>query len=81
MALLVKNEELSFLILKKKLQVTDGNLSSHLKKLEKEGFIVVEKFFENKKPKTTIKITQKGKSAFKEYLLELKKFVDENLKE
>ena len=78
MSLLISNEELPFGVLKKMLEVTDGNLSSHLKKLEEKGYVKINKFFEGKRPKTVISITQNGRDAFKNYIHELKKFVEEN---
>ncbi|MEO0294213.1 MAG: transcriptional regulator [candidate division WOR-3 bacterium] len=71
----VKIEEVSFNYLKKRLNVTDGNLSTHLKKLEKVGYIKVKKTFYNKKPYTTYRITEKGKIAFREYLKNLKRVI------
>ncbi len=75
---LISNEELPFKALKEYLGVTDGNLSSHLSKLEKAGYIMIEKSFEGKRPKTVVHITKKGKKAFKVYIETLKKFIEEN---
>jgi DNA-binding HxlR family transcriptional regulator len=77
-ATLITNDELPFKALKEKLNLTDGNLSSHLKKLQVVEYIVIEKYFEEKKPKTIIKITSKGKDAFKIYIKQLKQFVKDN---
>jgi len=77
-SLLIKNGELPFVYLKKELNLTDGNLSSHLKKLDEAGYIEMIKFFENKRPKTVIKITKEGKKAFKRYLKELEEFIKDN---
>ena len=77
-SLLIGNEELPFGVLKKMLEVTDGNLSSHLKKLEAKEYVKIDKSFEGKRPKTVISITQTGREAFKNYIKELKKFVEEN---
>jgi len=76
-AMLIHDEKLPFSILKKKLSLTDGNLSSHIKKLQNANYIDVEKFFEGKRPKTVIAINDKGKEAFKEYIKELQRFLDE----
>lgn len=78
MSLLIANDELPFKALKEYLVVTDGNLSSHLSKLEKEGYLLIEKSFEGKRPKTVIKIAPKGKKAFDVYIEALKKFIEEN---
>jgi DNA-binding MarR family transcriptional regulator len=77
-SLLITNDELPFKALKEMLEVTDGNLSSHLRKLEEAGYIMIEKTFEGKRPKTTIMITKKGREAFKVYIEALKLFVEEN---
>ena len=77
-ATLISNDELPFKALKEQLGLTDGNLSSHLKKLEEVEYIMIEKSFEGKRPKTTIKINSKGRDAFKEYIKQLKQFIQEN---
>jgi DNA-binding MarR family transcriptional regulator len=78
MSLLIANDELPFKALKEFLEVTDGNLSSHLSKLEKEAYIVIEKTFEGKRPKTVVKIAPKGRKAFDSYIEVLKQFIEEN---
>jgi DNA-binding MarR family transcriptional regulator len=55
------------LFLKNQIGLTWGNLSTHMKKLEDEGFIQVEKTFVDRKPLTTIKLTDYGRKAFKSY--------------
>jgi DNA-binding HxlR family transcriptional regulator len=47
---------------------TDGNLSTHLSKMEKEDYIEVEKEFQNKKPRSTYILTSRGRSEFEEYV-------------
>ena len=76
-SLLISNNELPFKALKESLKVTDGNLSSHLSKLEKEKLIEIEKIFVGRRPKTMIKITNKGREAFNNYIDQLKKFIEE----
>jgi len=78
MSLLIANEELPFKALKEYLEVTDGNLSSHLAKLEKAGYVRIEKHFEGKRPKTTVHITEAGRKAFKNYIAQLKAFIEKN---
>ena len=78
MSLLIANEELPFKALKEYLEVTDGNLSSHLAKLEKAEYVRIEKRFEGKRPKTTVYITEAGRGAFKKYIAQLKAFIEEN---
>ena len=75
MALLIREGELPFKAIKEELNLTDGNLASHIKKLENEELVEVEKFFEGKKPKTVLKVTDKGKEEFKEYIKQLKQFI------
>ncbi|HFQ62470.1 MAG TPA: transcriptional regulator [Epsilonproteobacteria bacterium] len=77
-SLLITNDELPFKALKEALGVTDGNLSSHLSKLEKEQYIVIEKTFEGKRPKTVVKIASRGRKAFEVYIEALKAFIEEN---
>jgi len=77
-SLLISNEELPFKALKEALNVTDGNLSSHLSKLEKEEYVIIEKKFEGKRPKTVVHITNRGKEAFALYIEALKAFIEEN---
>lgn len=57
-----------FVELKAKVNATDGNLSTHLSKLEEAGYVTMEKKFEGKKPLTLIHLTPKGRSAWIEYL-------------
>ena len=78
LSLLIANDELPFKALKELLSVTDGNLSSHLSKLEKEGYVLIEKLFEGKRPKTVVHISSKGREAFALYIEALRKFVEEN---
>ena len=77
-SLLISNDELPFKALKNSLGVTDGNLSSHLSKLEKKEYVLIEKIFEGKRPKTIVHITAKGKEAFAQYIETLKQFIEEN---
>ncbi|MCK7509006.1 MAG: transcriptional regulator [Desulfobacterales bacterium] len=75
MSALVVNDKLDFNSLKEFLDVTDGNLASHIKALEKEMFIGFEKSFIGKKPNTKYFITIKGKKAFNDHLEALEKFI------
>ena len=77
MAALTVNSKLSFNELKELLEVTDGNLASHLKALEKEEYISVNKSFIGRKPNTTYKITTVGKSAFELHLNALEKLINQ----
>ena len=75
MSALVVNDKLDFNSLKEYLDVTDGNLASHIKALEKEEFIGAEKSFIGKKPNTKYYITKEGKKAFNTHLEALEKFI------
>jgi DNA-binding MarR family transcriptional regulator len=68
MSVLSVNPRASFNHLKEMLEVTDGNLASHLKSLEKAGYIAVIKSFNNRKPNTSYEMTEKGKAAFDRHL-------------
>lgn len=70
-------ESLSFTELKKTLEMTDGNLSVHLQKLEERGYVRIHKRFVGKRPQTTCKLTTKGMEAFRDYLDRLEALVAE----
>ncbi len=65
---LVAAEKVDFTYLKRETGMTQGNLSSHLNKLESEGYILSEKSIMNKRPLTIIRITDEGRRAFGEYV-------------
>lgn len=75
MSALAVNDMLDFNSLKEYLDVTDGNLASHLKALEKEEFIRVEKSFVGRKPNTTYAVTKGGRQAFNDHLNALEKLI------
>lgn len=75
MSVLVVNESYDFNSLKELMDVTDGNLASHLKGLEKEEYIEVIKSFLGRKPNTKYRATAKGISAFKRHLDVLEKLI------
>lgn len=68
MSVLITNDAFDYNTLKEMLDVTDGNLASHIKALEKEKYISVNKSFIDKKPNTKYKITDRGRNAFKKHL-------------
>jgi len=68
MSALVVNDCLDFNALKGLLDVTDGNLASHLKSLEKNKYIKYKKEFLGRKPNTNYSATTKGKDAFKKHI-------------
>ncbi|MEZ5046324.1 MAG: transcriptional regulator [Chitinophagaceae bacterium] len=75
MSALMVNESVNFLFLKELLDVTDGNLASHLKPLEENKYIKIEKGFLGRKTNTIYKITKLGEKAFKEHLVALEKMI------
>jgi len=60
-------EEADFTYLMRQTDLTWGNLSSHMSKLEDAGYIDVEKTFKDKRPNTMLKLTEAGRTAFQEY--------------
>lgn len=76
MSALAVNDTFDFNSLKEYLDVTDGNLASHLKALEKEAFIGVEKSFVGRKPNTKYFMTTEGKKAFDDHLKALEIFIN-----
>lgn len=75
MSVLSVNSKVSFNDLKELLEVTDGNLASHLKSLEKAGYIKVIKTFKDRKPYTRYEITASGASAFDSHLKALEEIL------
>lgn len=75
MSILMVNDSIEFTRLKELLQVTDGNLASHLTALEKEGYVAVIKQFVNRKPNTSYAVTAAGKKAFNDHLNALEKIL------
>ncbi len=68
MSVLVSNQSYDFNSLKELLGVTDGNLASHIKALEREKYVSINKSFVDRKPNTKYRITDKGRQAFKKHL-------------
>lgn len=75
MSLLAVNDWVEYNTLKELLDLTDGNLASHLKPLEANEYIIVRKQFVGRKPQTTYAATEAGKSAFKTHLDALEELV------
>ena len=75
MSVLVANQSYDFNSLKELLKVTDGNLASHLKALEKEEYIVVTKTFIGRKPNTQYAASPAGREAFKNHLQALENLI------
>ena len=77
MAYLASAQSAEFNTLKARLQVTDGNLATHMRKLEDAGYVRVEKGFSGRKPLTTVHVTETGREAFVRYLDAIGKLVHE----
>jgi DNA-binding MarR family transcriptional regulator len=77
MAYLFVVESADFLFLQRQTGLTWGNLSSHLSKLEAAGYVTIEKEFLDKKPHTTLHLTDKGRTAFQTYRQSMKQVFED----
>lgn len=75
MSILMVNDWVDFAEMKSLLDITDGNLASHSSALEKGEYIEVKKEFVGKKPKTSYRVTNKGRVAFEQHLKSLEKLL------
>ena len=78
MSALAASPELSFTELRDTLNMTDGNLTSHVRTLQEEGFIAISKSYEKNRPLTTCSLTTAGRKAFAEYINLLEQIVRQN---
>lgn len=62
--------------LKAKVNATDGNLSTHLRKLEEAGYVEIEKRFEGRRPQTRVHLTKQGRKAWLDYLTQIRALLD-----
>lgn len=76
MSVLMVNDWVDFNTMKETLNVTDGNLASHMKALEGERYVEVKKQFLDKKPNTSFRATIEGRKAFEEHLSTLEKLIN-----
>ena len=76
MSLLLGTEEADFVYIREKTGATAGNLSVQLDKLSEAGYIDVEKSFVGKKPRTTCRITERGREAMAAYVEALRGYLD-----
>jgi DNA-binding MarR family transcriptional regulator len=79
MSALMVNDQLDFSSLKEFLDVTDGNLATHLKALEKEAFVESKKSFIDRKPNTAYRATAAGRAAFEEHLRILERLIRKDI--
>jgi len=75
MSILIVAREAEFTHLKKQLNLTDGNLNTHLYALEREKYIMIQKKFVKRKPKTICRLTEKGRKNFSEYIDNLEQII------
>jgi DNA-binding MarR family transcriptional regulator len=75
MSILMVNEEINFNDLKQMLEVTDGNLATHLVTLEQNAFLKVKKGFIGRKTNTTYSITRAGEKAFADHITALENMI------
>jgi DNA-binding MarR family transcriptional regulator len=75
-ALAPKQTSIVFTRLKALVGATDGNLGAHLETLEKAGYIVVEKCFEDRKPQTRVRMSPAGRRALAEHVAYLREILD-----
>jgi DNA-binding MarR family transcriptional regulator len=66
------SDEVDFTYLRDLLEVTDGNLGAHLRKLEEAGYIALNKTFVERKPRTFVSATREGRRVFQEHVAALK---------
>ena len=78
MSMLMVNDWVDFSTMKETLNVTDGNLASHIKALEAEGYVEVKKQFLGKKPNTSFRANLEGRKAFDEHLAALETLINSN---
>ncbi len=69
------SNEVDFTYLRELLDVTDGNLGAHLRKLEEAGYIAVNKVFVERKPHTYVSVTDQGRRVFREHVAALEKIL------
>ena len=78
MSMLAATPELSFTELRDTLNMTDGNLTSHMRTLQEAGYVSVSKSYENNRPLTTCSLTAAGKKAFAGYINLLEQILRQN---
>jgi DNA-binding MarR family transcriptional regulator len=78
MSMLAAATDLSFTELRDALGMTDGNLTTHIRALQQEGYVSVAKSYQNRRPLTTCSLTASGRKAFAGYIDLLEKIVRQN---
>ncbi len=77
MSMLAASPELSFTDMRDTLEMTDGNLTTHIRTLQQAGYVVVSKSYKKNRPLTTCAMTTDGRQAFGEYVGLLEKIVEQ----
>ena len=77
MSMLVAAPELSFTDMRDTLEMTDGNLTTHIRTLQQAGYVAVSKSYKKNRPLTTCALTTDGRQAFGEYVGLLEKIVEQ----
>lgn len=79
MAALREGEAVEFGTLRNLLELTDGNLGAHLRRLEEQGYIDLDKTFVDRKPRTFVRLTGTGRRAFKSHIAALEAILGKNV--
>jgi DNA-binding MarR family transcriptional regulator len=74
-------DSIPFTELRDTLEMTDGNLSVHLQKLEEKGYVAIDKQFVGRRPHTTCRLTKSGRQAFTKYLDHLQALIQQGRRE
>jgi DNA-binding MarR family transcriptional regulator len=78
MSALAATQELTFTEMRDMLGMTDGNLTTHIRTLQQEGFVSVAKSYQNNRPLTSCSLTPAGRKAFAQYINLLEQIVQQN---
>lgn len=76
LSILAAVDDAEFTYLRDEVNTTDGNLSTHLRKLEEAGYVAVDKSFRNRKPVTRYRMTEEGREAFTAYVDRLESMLE-----
>jgi len=77
MSMLAASPELSFTDMRDALNMTDGNLTTHIRTLQEAGYVSITKSFRNNRPLTTCSLTQTGRKAFASYINLLEQIIQQ----
>jgi DNA-binding MarR family transcriptional regulator len=77
MSMLAASPELSFTELRDTLEMTDGNLTTHMRTLQEAGYVSIAKSYRNRRPLTTVSLTAAGRQAFASYVALLEQIVQQ----